>query len=146
METLSLNTSPPPAQQNITNMAVLSYLSFAFASLLLVAAHPLSTRALFPLSPSVDPFYDPPAGYQNTAPGTILRSRSAVTSVFGLLPNPVVSYQLLYRTTAVNGSAISTATTIFKPFNAKLDRFVSFHTAYDAAAVQCSKYTIEFWT
>ncbi|KAK4570375.1 hypothetical protein LTR86_002455 [Recurvomyces mirabilis] len=119
-------------------MTVLSYLSSALALLLSVAAHPLSTRALFPLSPSIDPFYNPPAGYQNTAPGTILRSRSAVTSFFGLLPNPVVSYQLLYRTTAVNGSAISTATTIFKPINAKLDRFVSFHTAYDAAAVQCN--------
>ena len=53
---------------------------------------------------------------------------------FGLVPNPVQAWQLLYRTTAINGSAIATVTTVFKPLIAKTDRFVSFHTAYDGAA------------
>ncbi|KAK5686456.1 hypothetical protein LTS10_002574 [Elasticomyces elasticus] len=101
-------------------------------------ASPIVARQLFPLSPSIDPFYQPPAGFETKAPGTILKQRSAVTSIFGLLVNPVKAYQLLYRTTAVNGSAITTATTIFKPLGAKKDRFVSFHTAYDSAAVQCN--------
>lgn len=87
-----------------------------------------------PLLPSVDPFYQPPAGFEEQAPGTILRSRKISTAYFGLIPNPVHAWQLLYRTTAINGSAIATATTIFKPKEAKKDRFVSFHTAYDGAS------------
>ncbi|GAB7327386.1 hypothetical protein MBLNU13_g11254t1 [Cladosporium sp. NU13] len=87
-----------------------------------------------PLLPSVDPFYKPPSGFENQAPGSILRSRKIATAYFGLIPNPVQAWQLLYRTTAIDGSAIATVTTVFKPLNAKKDRFVSFHTAYDGAA------------
>lgn len=87
-----------------------------------------------PLLPSVDPFYQPPSGFESKAPGTILRSRKIASAYFGLIPNPVQSWQLLYRTTAIDGSAIATVTTVFKPLNAKTDRFVSFHTAYDGAA------------
>ena len=81
-----------------------------------------------PLLPSVDPFYKPPSGFENQAPGSILRSRKIATAYFGLIPNPVQAWQLLYRTTAIDGSAIATVTTVFKPLNAKKDRFVSFHT------------------
>lgn len=87
-----------------------------------------------PLLPSVDPFYQPPPGFEKQAPGTIIRSRKISTAYFGLIPNPTHTWQLLYRTTAINGSAIVSATTIFKPKNAKTDRFVSFHTAYDGAS------------
>ena len=87
-----------------------------------------------PLLPSVDPFYQPPSGFENQAPGAILRSRKIATAYFGLIPNPVQAWQLLYRTKAIDGSAIATVTTVFKPSNAKTDRFVSFHTAYDGAA------------
>lgn len=87
-----------------------------------------------PLIPSLDPFYDPPAGFESEEPGAILRTRKVATAYFGLIPNPVQAWQLLYRTTAIDGSAISTVTTVFKPLLAKKDRFVSFHTAYDGAA------------
>jgi pimeloyl-ACP methyl ester carboxylesterase len=87
-----------------------------------------------PLLPSVDPFYQPPSGFEDEAPGTILRSRKISAAYFGLIHSPVHAWQLLYRTTAINGSAIATATTIFKGENAKTDRFVSFHTAYDGAS------------
>jgi pimeloyl-ACP methyl ester carboxylesterase len=87
-----------------------------------------------PLLPSVDPFYVPPSGFESQAPGTILRSRKIASAYLGLIPNPVQSWQLLYRTTAIDGSAIATVTTVFKPTGAKTDRFVSFHTAYDGAA------------
>lgn len=88
--------------------------------------------------PSTDPFYVPPAGFASKAPGTILAQRNISAAFFGLLSNPVEAHQLLYRTTAVNGSAISTVTTIFKPRNAKSDRFISFATAYDSSAVKCN--------
>ncbi|KAL4892998.1 secretory lipase-domain-containing protein [Aspergillus ambiguus] len=118
-------------------------LALAFLSLTgsLVSALPKAsstTRGLFPQDPTNDPFYQPPVGFENEAPGTILRNRSVVASFFGLVPNPVEAHQLLYRTTAINGSAISTVTTIFKPLGAKTDRFVSFHTAYDSSSINCT--------
>ena len=90
-----------------------------------------------PTFPSDDPFYIPPAGFADTAPGTILGSRSIIASIFDDIPNPVAAWQVLYRTTAVNGSAIATVTTIFKPANAKLDRVVAYATYYDSSTTQC---------
>lgn len=87
-----------------------------------------------PLLPSLDPFYQPPAGFESKEPGAILRTRKVATAYFGLIPNPVQAWQLLYRTNAVDGSAIASVTTVFKPLVAKNDRFVSFQTAYDGAA------------
>ncbi|KAL4960013.1 secretory lipase-domain-containing protein [Aspergillus stella-maris] len=87
--------------------------------------------------PGIDPFYQPPVGFETLSPGTILRERKVDAALFGLVPDPVFAHQLLYRTTAVNGSAIATVTTIFRPSNAMTDRFLSFHTAYDSASVSC---------
>ncbi|KAJ5093438.1 hypothetical protein N7456_009299 [Penicillium angulare] len=96
-----------------------------------------SSRGLIPQAPSKDPFYQPPAGYENEDPGTILRQRKISVAFLGLIPDPVEAYQLLYRTTSINGSAIATVTTVFKPVNPKTDRFVSFATAYDSSASIC---------
>ncbi|KAJ5923212.1 hypothetical protein N7454_008457 [Penicillium verhagenii] len=122
-------------------LAMAALMAFMLA---LVSAYPASlsvpqaykSRGL-PEAPSVDPFYHPPAGFESEEPGTILRQRSISVAFLGLIPDPVEAYQLLYRTTAINGSAIATVTTIFKPTNPKTDRFVSFHTAYDSAATIC---------
>jgi len=91
-----------------------------------------------PLPPDQDPFYVAPAGFESTAPGTILRSRTVISSIFGAIPSGLVTYQLLYRTTAINGSAIATVTTVFKPLKFQKDKFVSFQTAYDSSASQCN--------
>lgn len=99
---------------------------------------PWTSGQLLPETPATDPFYQPPAGLASTAPGTILRNRTVVPSFLGVIPDlGVAAHQLLYRTTAINGSAISTVTTIFIPANAKSDRFVSFHTAYDGVSTVC---------
>lgn len=90
-----------------------------------------------PIAPSKDPFYQPPAGFESEEPGKILRQRTISVAFLGFIPNPVHAYQLLYRTTAINGSAISTVTTVFKPAKPKTDRFVSFHTAYDSSSTIC---------
>ncbi|KAK5999353.1 hypothetical protein QM012_005571 [Aureobasidium pullulans] len=95
----------------------------------------LLPTTLAAILPEYDPFYDAPAGYQDQAPGSILRSRRIVTSYIGLIPDGVQAWQLLYRTTAINGTAIASATTVFKPLSPKQDSFVSFHTAYDGSAV-----------
>ncbi|KAL6231191.1 hypothetical protein BDW75DRAFT_233802 [Aspergillus navahoensis] len=88
--------------------------------------------------PHTDPFYQPPPGFKRYPPGTIFRERLVATSFFGILPDPVDAHQLLYRTTAINGSAITSVTTVFKPLHRMTDRFVSFHTAYDSASVTCN--------
>ncbi|KAJ6028597.1 hypothetical protein N7540_004173 [Penicillium herquei] len=120
-------------------LALVALITFllGFASALPTAPNvPLSSRST-PEIPSEDSFYQPPAGYESEEPGTILRQRTITVAFLGLIPDPVEAYQLLYRTTAVNGSAIATVTTIFKPTNPKTDRFVSFQTAYDSSATIC---------
>ncbi|KAJ5899565.1 hypothetical protein N7495_004309 [Penicillium taxi] len=97
------------------------------------------------LSPAADPFYNPPVGYESEVPGTILRQRNISAAVFGIIKDPVKVYQLLYRTTAVNGSAITTVTTVFKPSYGKKDRFISFQTAYDSLYSACEpSYNYQF--
>lgn len=115
-------------------------MAFMVLMLAVASARPagsISPRGL-PKPPSSDPFYQPPAGFESQEPGTILRSRTISAAFLGLIPDPVEAYQLLYRTTAINGSAIATVTTIFKPLFPKTDRFVSFHTAYDSSATICN--------
>ena len=90
--------------------------------------------------PATDPFYQPPVGFEATAPGTVLRHRQIVSAFLGFIPDPIEAHQLLYRTTAIDGSAIATVTTIFKPLFGffKKDRYVSYHTAYDSSATICN--------
>lgn len=109
-----------------------------FMLLAIASARPATMPRSFPLAPSNDPFYQPPAGFESQQPGTILRQREINVAFLGLILDPVKAYQLLYRTTAINGSAIAGVTTIFVPFFAKKDRFVSFHTAYDSSATICN--------
>ncbi|OAA35900.1 Lipase, secreted [Cordyceps fumosorosea ARSEF 2679] len=110
---------------------------------LLVAVLPLaSAAAVSPpkraITPANDPFYVPPVGFESSKPGTVLRDRRIIASFFGLIPQPIDARQLLYRTTAIDGSAIATVTTIFRPAFAKNDRFISYNTAYDSAATICN--------
>ncbi|KAJ5755640.1 hypothetical protein N7533_005183 [Penicillium manginii] len=123
-------------------LAMLAFMAFMLA---VVSARPAVarttpqfTRRGLPVAPADDPFYQPPAGFEKEDPGTILRQRTVSVAFLGLIPDPVEAYQLLYRTTAINGSAIATVTTIFKPASPKKDRFVSFHTAYDSSATICN--------
>lgn len=108
--------------------------------LAIASAHPAASPPGPPKIPSNDPFYQPPGGFESEKPGTILRQRKINAGFFGLVPDPVEAHQLLYRTTAINGSAIAEVTTIFKPTspNTMTDRFISFQTAYDSSATVCN--------
>lgn len=114
-------------------------MALRFAVSMLVAL-PAVMGQLIPLVPSVDPFYQPPSGFESQAPGAILKTRKVLPSFLGLIPDiGIEAHQLLFRTTAIDGSAISSVTTVFKPvFGAKRDRFVSFHTAYDGSSTICN--------
>jgi hypothetical protein len=70
------------------------------------------------LRPDDDAFYQPPPGFENTAPGTILKHRP--------VPNPITlnnkdgikpkaAWQILFRTQNSLGKPIATVTTVLKP-------------------------------
>lgn len=67
-----------------------------------------------------------------------MRSRRIIASFFGLIPDPVEAFQILYRTTSINGSAIATVTTVFKPLVHKKDRFIAYNTALDSSGDGCN--------
>ncbi|KAF2150925.1 LIP-domain-containing protein [Myriangium duriaei CBS 260.36] len=121
----------------ITIVALLITASFTAAAPASSAA--LGSRQADLAPPTEDPFYKPPRGFKDTAPGTVLRSRSIESPLSSSLAFPVQAWQLLYRTTAVDGCPVAGVTTIFKPIQAKLklDCFVSYATAYDSSASKC---------
>ncbi|MEV6099165.1 lipase family protein [Nocardia sp. NPDC051981] len=93
-----------------------------------------------PLLPGEDPFYRSPIDPGSVAPGTILRSRPVRLGLFGRIPQRVRAWQLLYRSTDLNGRPEATVTTVLLPWDAELsaDRpLVSFQCAIDAVAPKC---------
>jgi triacylglycerol lipase len=67
------------------------------------APHEDLHRGEHPLLPSKDPFYNPPTGYEQARPGTVLRSRGVELAFLGLIPQRFTATQLLYRSTNLNG-------------------------------------------
>lgn len=100
-----------------------------------------------PIPPSEDRFYQPPAGYETAAPGTILASRSvpSTLSVFQTIPlNIKAAYQLLYRTTNSLGDPEVTVTTVLVPYDADASKIISYQIAEDATYINCApSYTIQ---
>lgn len=88
--------------------------------------------------PQNDPFYQPPAGYQKTSVGTVLRSRPVQVAVFGILPQSVQAWQLLFRTTAYNGAPMASVTTVLRPTGAAPNAIVSYQIAEDSSAPECA--------
>lgn len=72
----------------------------------------LSRRQSALVPPSVDPFYDPPYGYQRTKNGGVLKNRT-VSTAFDQLSK---AYQVLYKTTqADQDKPDATVATLFVP-------------------------------
>lgn len=63
-------------------------------------------------TPLGDRWFDPPAGFGSAAAGTVLHTRPVVVSP---LPAPVVSTQLLVRSTDAKGRPVPVATTVIVP-------------------------------
>jgi hypothetical protein len=76
---------------------------------------------------SDDPFYNPPPGFELTAPGTILKSRPIPRpiAIYNLLLPVDGAWQLLYRTQDSLGRPDATIVTIIKPKNAKPNNLFS---------------------
>ncbi|WP_339401697.1 lipase family protein [Nocardia sp. XZ_19_385] len=63
-------------------------------------------------TPIGDPFYDPPAGFEDTAPGTVLAAR---VGGIGLTLTPVTSTELLIRSTDTKGRPVPVVATLLVP-------------------------------
>jgi alpha-beta hydrolase superfamily lysophospholipase len=102
--------------------------------------HEELVRGTRPQLPCDDVFYDPPAGYQHAAPGTVLRSRDVELAFLGLIPQRVKATQLLYRTTNMHGDPDAAATTVMVPAERgpeTVTPVVSYQCAIDSVSSRC---------
>lgn len=85
-----------------------------------------------------DAFYTPPADYEATAPGSILRIRPIQASYFQAIPMQVQAWQLLYRTTGADGGPYAAVTTVLKSASSvQPSAILSFQNMTDAVAPHC---------
>ncbi|GAB2522898.1 lipase family protein [Nocardia heshunensis] len=94
-----------------------------------------------PLPPSRDPFFHPPRGFARREPGAILRSRTVEIALFGLVPQQVTAWQLLYRSQDLHGRPEAAVTTVLLPQGAEPDverPLLAFQTAMDAVTERCA--------
>ncbi|HEX7322287.1 MAG TPA: lipase family protein [Mycobacterium sp.] len=104
------------------------------------APHQELRRGTRPLPPGIDPFYEPPDGFQHAMAGTVLRSRDVELAFLGLIPQRIHATQLLYRTCDRNGLPEATVTTVLAPAErdqAQLCPIVSYQCAIDAVDGRC---------
>ncbi|MCM6777352.1 lipase family protein [Nocardia sp. CDC159] len=96
---------------------------------------------LLPPPPRSDPFYDPPADFADTTPGTVLRSRPVQLGI----SVAATAWQLLYRTTDLDGRPDATVTTVLLPAGAREDRPLAAFQAYEnSSAPDCvTSYQLE---
>lgn len=78
-----------------------------------ISIEPYSSSA--PLPPSQDPFYTAPTGFEQTAPGAILRIRHAPGNITSVIANTSAVYHIVYRTTDANYRPSFAVTTLFVP-------------------------------
>ncbi|AYF75996.1 lipase [Nocardia yunnanensis] len=102
---------------------------------------PAASAVSRPLPPNQDPFFHPPRGFARQAPGTILRHRSVEIALFGLVPQQVTAWQLLYRSQDLHGRPEVAVTTVLLPAGAEPDAerpLLAFQTAMDAVTDRCA--------
>ncbi|KAL3461913.1 secretory lipase-domain-containing protein [Aspergillus heterothallicus] len=112
----------------------------------LVHGRPLSARA--PLPPSEDPWYTAPEGYEDAAPGTILRIRPAADSLVAAIGANVSSiYNILYATTDSFDEPSYAVTTLLipsKPARRNGTRLLSYQIPYNTVNIDYSpSYALE---
>lgn len=95
-----------------------------------------ASAAATPLS---DPWFDTPAGYENSSPGTILGTRPVNV---GPLITPVTSTQILFRSTDSKDRPVAAATTVIvptAPWTGKGSRpVVAYNMAIDSLGNTCA--------
>lgn len=97
-------------------------------------------RSADPVLPEADPFYVPPPVLGHLAPGTIIRIRKVEIALFGIVPQRISAWQLLYRTCDLDNVPEAAVTTVLLPWcadPAEPRPLVSFQCAIDAVASKC---------
>lgn len=111
-------------------------------SLLTIGAAAPASAAVLP--PDQDPFYQPPAGYESSAPGAILRKREVQASTYGI-PVPAHVYQVLIRTNDGLGAPTATVSTVVVPLTPYPGKrpLLSYQVAIDSLGNSCNpSYTL----
>lgn len=123
-----------------------SLLAALLAVALMIAAAPTASAAIPP--PAEDPFYVPPAGFEQTAPGTVLRQRSVTVTGLGV-PIPVRSTQFLVRSSDAHDRPVAVVSTLMVPLTPYPGTrpLLSYQQAIDSLGDQCNpSYTLRTGT
>ncbi|MFI6167925.1 lipase family protein [Nocardia sp. NPDC051052] len=105
-----------------------------------VAGPLVEPRSTDPMLPEADPFYAPPQALGQLPPGSIVRTREVEIALFGLVPQRISAWQLLYRTCDLDNVPEVAVTTVLLPWGADPAAprpLVSFQCAIDAVASKC---------
>ncbi|HYT38580.1 MAG TPA: lipase family protein, partial [Acidimicrobiia bacterium] len=92
------------------------------------------------VEPGDDPFYTPPAGFESSAPGTVLATRPVTVTGLGL-PVPADASQFLVRSTDAKGAPTTAVGTLMvprSPYVAGPRPLVSYQPATDSLGDQCN--------
>ncbi len=92
------------------------------------------------VEPNDDPFYRPPAGFESSAPGTVLASRPVTVTGLGL-PVPADSQQFLVRSTDAQDAPTAVVGTLMvpkAPYPNGARPLVSYQPATDSLGDQCN--------
>jgi hypothetical protein len=92
------------------------------------------------VEPHDDPFYRAPAGYESSAPGTVLASRPVTVNGLGL-PVPADATQFLVRSTDAKGAPTTAVGTLMVPRSPYVNGarpLVSYQPATDSLGDQCN--------
>jgi Secretory lipase len=114
--------------------------SSTFAEWTAAVPHQELRRGATPLAPDTDPFYEPPPGYEQAPPGTVLRSRTVELGFLGVIPQPITATQLLYRSTNLHREPEVAVTTVMVPPQRDSESacpLLSYQSAIDAVASRC---------
>lgn len=90
--------------------------------------------------PAQDPFYQPPAGFETKAPGSVLKTRTVVVQQLGL-PLPVRAWQVLARSTDAKDQPVAVVATLMVPWTPwwfGKRPLVSYQAAIDSLGDQCN--------
>jgi hypothetical protein len=114
-----------------------SLLAALLAVALLIATAPTASAAIPP--PAEDPFYVPQAGFEQAAPGTVLRERSVTVTGLGI-PIPVRSTQFLVRSTDAHDRPVAVVSTLMVPLTPYHGTrpLLSYQQAIDSLGDQCN--------
>src|SRR5947209_18052812 len=93
-----------------------------------------------PVPPDDDPFYQPPPGFEEAGPVTVLRSRTVELGFLGVIPQGFTATQLLYRSMSLHGDPEVAVTTVLVPDQRDTQvgcPVLSYQCAIDAVTSRC---------